>query len=441
MPTLAAHRVRRMRWQARVATPGAALELRSTLLSEADRIEAMLDEAVAQVALGFGPDTVIRLPRLELRIRTDDATGLVDELRRTLADRLQAALREQGSKGGMHAVEFESHARAELIEYLGSGLLPWRLGHLPHAACLAALREAALRLLREDEPPAIFADRDARSRIAPLRRWLALLPEGHGAELLERLAAHDATALADARAGLGDAAGAAGAERLDLQAQAMAWPASGLTSDAGIATAIAADAPGSITQQPLKLDIQGKAPTPAHVDATTDIDWLVPHAGLVLLHPYLPRLFAALDIAAQTAPASLVPEKLPRAAALLHWLATGRDEAQEFELTLIRLLLGLPPDGPLAFAPPALSTDDRAEAEALLEAVRQHWPALRGSSIATLRESFLQRRGALIRQGGRWCLTPNRQAFDLLLSTLPWNLQWVRLPWMPAPLEVIWPTQ
>ena len=31
------------------------------------------------------------------------------------------------------------------------------------------------------------------------------------------------------------------------------------------------------------------------------------------------------------------------------------------------------------------------------------------------------------------------EPYDLLLNTLPWGLGLVRLPWMPAPLNVEWP--
>jgi hypothetical protein len=131
---------------------------------------------------------------------------------------------------------------------------------------------------------------------------------------------------------------------------------------------------------------------------------------------------------------------LPRAAALLHWLATGREEVFEFELGLIKVLLGLTPDDPLPVADGLLSDGDRTEGDALLAAAIEHWHALGRTSIAGLRVSFLQRRGLLARDERGWQLRVEPESFDVLLGRLPWGIGITKLPWMTRPLFTDWPT-
>jgi len=166
---------------------------------------------------------------------------------------------------------------------------------------------------------------------------------------------------------------------------------------------------------------------------------LVPHAGLVLLHPFLPQLFGAVGVV-RAGEKAIAADQLPRAAALLHWLAVGRTEIYEFELPLVKVLLGLAPKDPLSVAEGLLSEADRAEGDALLMAVVEHWTALGGTSIDGLRGSFLCRRG-LLKPGERgWQLRMESESFDVLLGSLPWAVGIVKLSWMPRPIFIDWPT-
>lgn len=163
-------------------------------------------------------------------------------------------------------------------------------------------------------------------------------------------------------------------------------------------------------------------------------------AGLVLLHPYLPRFFAASRIECDEA-GRIVGASLPRAAALLHRLATGREEIHEFELGLIKLLLGLPVEAPLPVAPGLLDAGDAKECNALLAAAIAHWSALKSTSADGLRISFLQRHGLLHDSGGHWQLHIESEGFDVLLAQLPWSISLIKLPWMTKPIFTDWPTR
>jgi hypothetical protein len=177
------------------------------------------------------------------------------------------------------------------------------------------------------------------------------------------------------------------------------------------------------------------------VDRSTEADegWQAADAGLVLLHPFLPSFFNEVGMLA--AGERRLPEAvLPRAAALLHWLMSGRHELHELELTIIKLLVGLEPTSTLLVAGGLLSDTDRAEADALLEAVVTHWSALGKTSIDALRGSFLRRPGLLRRNERGWQLQVEPQSFDMLLGKLPWSISIVKLPWMERPIFTEWPT-
>lgn len=196
------------------------------------------------------------------------------------------------------------------------------------------------------------------------------------------------------------------------------------------------------------------APTPsrpgetgARPDAGTQTFALaVANAGLVLLHPFLPALFEECGLydrerSAHDARRGLEPGSLPRAAALLHWLATGRDEVHEFELGAVKLLLGLRAETPLPATTGLLGERERDEGRALLHAAIGHWKALKGTSIEGLRISFLQRRAALREDEAGWRLDLEAESFDVLLKQLPWGIATVKLPWMTRPLFANWPTR
>lgn len=173
-------------------------------------------------------------------------------------------------------------------------------------------------------------------------------------------------------------------------------------------------------------------------EPTTSAGHIVSQAGLVLLHAYLPRCLDVLGLYPSGQRGPLADHLWPRAAAVLHWLATGQDGALECELGLIKPLLGRDEHGALSHGLPTLLPHEREEADALLRAVLGHWRALKGTSVAGLRESFLQRRGWLEARGGASLLRVEPAPYDVLLGSLPWGMSLVRLPWMTAPLHVEW---
>ena len=168
-----------------------------------------------------------------------------------------------------------------------------------------------------------------------------------------------------------------------------------------------------------------------HPDQRTGI--YVENAGLVLLHPFLPRFFEALEIASQDQ--LLQPE---RALCLLHYLGTGQSVAPEYRMMLPKILCNVALQTPIE-SDVDLTTGEQEEASALLAAVIGHWDALRNTSADGLRGTFLTRQGKLsIRPDGDWLLQVESQTCDILLGQLPWGISMIQLPWMDRMLWAEW---
>lgn len=165
--------------------------------------------------------------------------------------------------------------------------------------------------------------------------------------------------------------------------------------------------------------------TPIHVD----------DAGLVILWPMFSHFFSQLQLTNKGTFVNAAAAE--RAVLLLRHLVTGESEAPEPALSLDKLLCGVPWGTPVPRR--IVLTDQEGELSTqLLTVVTQRWAPLANTSLAGLRESFLQREGRLVEHDDAWQLTVATRAYDMLLDRLPWNLSPVRLPWMPTLLHVRW---
>jgi len=166
----------------------------------------------------------------------------------------------------------------------------------------------------------------------------------------------------------------------------------------------------------------------------TDTDIYIENAGLVLLHPFLSNFLFAIKAYEKGQQQLLAPE---RGVVALEYLAFGEHTHGEESFALNKILCGLDPGFPTFFLPDA-EASWRSESEDLLQAVIGHWTALKNTSVAGLRETFLHRAGKLHRIEGGWKLQVERKAFDVLLSKLPWGIGMIKLPWMRERLMVEW---
>ena len=126
-----------------------------------------------------------------------------------------------------------------------------------------------------------------------------------------------------------------------------------------------------------------------------------------------------------------------RAVHLLQFLVNAQTDTPEYQLPLNKLLCGVHGRVPLARTI-EITDHERATIEQLLQGMIAHWAALGNTSIAGLRQTFLQRQGVLCQRDDAWHLKVVPATFDMLLDRLPWAYSLIRLPWMTAPLHVSW---
>lgn len=478
------HRIRRQRWQVAAPDAATAFAMRSLLRRTQDgALLPALAEAFDAVDVG---EREVHIPRLEVRLNFSSAEGLDRALPERLRDAVGQALREAllGDADGPGSEALRDVEPGErLAAYLGCGRLAWFDAGRESPGTLAMLAGEAARWSASPEAGwvrLLAVPVAAGQGLAEVFfRFLQLLDEPQRAlwaQFAWRQAARHGTTIAEALATLGRLHASRSTDhRLRLLTLALLWLAAGEAVPAA-----AAQWPGALAAARTVLGAVGEAETlewgrieaagqpvtqgargaadladsPANATVAPEKrpksksdDQPAPGlpvaaCGLVLLHPYLPRLFSGLGWIAEDHPRGqpLSPTVLPPAAALLHWLATGRDEPYEFELPLIKVLLGLAPDDPLPVAAGLLDAAMREEGEALLAAAIAHWPALGQTSIAGLRISFLQRAGLLYPAPEGWLLRPQSETYDLLLDRLPWGISLIRLGWMRGCLHTEWTT-
>ncbi|MEM9685562.1 MAG: contractile injection system tape measure protein [Bacteroidota bacterium] len=162
----------------------------------------------------------------------------------------------------------------------------------------------------------------------------------------------------------------------------------------------------------------------------------VQNAGLVLFWPFLQRFFEHLELTADTAFHDEAAQY--KAVCVLQYLCDEMEEEEFFEgmLMLNKVLCGIPLEDPVE--PIRLSTEEKAMAEDLLQAVIARGAQWKNLTLPGFRTSYLQREGLLRTRDGHWLLQVKKETYDITLEKLPWSFTVVKLPWMPEPLMVEW---
>jgi hypothetical protein len=168
-------------------------------------------------------------------------------------------------------------------------------------------------------------------------------------------------------------------------------------------------------------------------------EFYLENAGLVLLGPFLPQLFAGLGWMAYNC---WVDDSKPHLAVrLLSYLANGVAalEGWENDWVLPKILCGVPLET-VIFHEPILTQQDLDTGDDMLAAVAGFWKVLKSISPEGLRAMFLSRAGKLTYpDGGQgWRLQVERKAQDILLDHIPWGFGVTRLPWINEMVFVEW---
>lgn len=172
----------------------------------------------------------------------------------------------------------------------------------------------------------------------------------------------------------------------------------------------------------------------------------VENAGIVLLSPYLPRLFSLLAL---TDGAEFKDRECRmRALFLLQYLLTGNIsvteeettvyfESPEYEMALNKLLVAWPASEALSAGMEITGKEIRTLIS-MLQGVLGNWPKLRNTSLEGFRGAFLLRAGSLQEKEENYQLTVEEAAYDMLLDTVPWSFSLIKYPWMDKMIQIKW---
>lgn len=161
----------------------------------------------------------------------------------------------------------------------------------------------------------------------------------------------------------------------------------------------------------------------------------IDNSGLVLLSPFLPRLFSMLEL---TENGKFKNRKAQIKAIFLMQYAVFKDrEFPEYEMQLNKLLVNFKTGIPIP-RKPNLTDDEKNTVDGMLEGVMQNWGRLGETTIDGLRGGFLCREGRLQEQEDMHLLTVESKGFDMLLDYVPWNFRTVKFSWMKKVIQVKW---
>lgn len=155
---------------------------------------------------------------------------------------------------------------------------------------------------------------------------------------------------------------------------------------------------------------------------------LLPNCGIIFLHAYLKPFFEAQGL--------LQNKKFKnrksqiKAIQLLHYLATYKvDFKDNSELFFLKLLIEIPTADFITFPKP-LTKKEKTECEIIMQNLIEHWTVLKKTSIQTLQNQFIQRKGLVSMEEKSIEIHLEKSGVDILLEHFPFNYSMIKLPWM-----------
>ena len=163
--------------------------------------------------------------------------------------------------------------------------------------------------------------------------------------------------------------------------------------------------------------------------------YLVKHAGIILLSPFLKFFFKNLNLL--EANQWKTKDAQYKAFHLLKFISTGLQQTPEYNLTLEKIICGVAIEEPIPLEI-ILSENEINESQSLLESVIEHWKAIKNTSVNGLREAFLKRDGILTEKENGWLLQVERKTLDILMEDIPWGYSTIAFPWNSNLICIEW---
>ncbi len=161
----------------------------------------------------------------------------------------------------------------------------------------------------------------------------------------------------------------------------------------------------------------------------------IDNAGLVLLAPFLPRLFTMMELTENGKFKNR--EAQIKGIFLLQYAGCGEGEFPEYALQLNKILTNFKTGIPIP-RKSVLNEEDKNTVDGMLQGVLQNWGRLTNTTPAGLQEGFLRREGRLEELEDTYLLTVEAKAYDMLLDHVPWNFRTIKFSWMKKAIQVKW---
>jgi hypothetical protein len=171
------------------------------------------------------------------------------------------------------------------------------------------------------------------------------------------------------------------------------------------------------------------------IDIDLNDNIYIPNAGLIILWPFLTRLFSNLKYIEDGK--FIDVEKQQRAIHLTQYMVGFSEDHPEYTLMLNKLICGVGLTEP-AERTVSLTEEEKTEAKSLISAVLAQWKEMSNTSVENFQRTFIQREGLMYQKDGNWYIKVTRTAFDVLLLKLPWGLSIVKYPWNNYLIFVEW---
>lgn len=177
------------------------------------------------------------------------------------------------------------------------------------------------------------------------------------------------------------------------------------------------------------------SPPEKHDNKTFTEGIKVQDAGLVLIWPYLNRLFDKMGYLTEGTFTDTATQH--KAVLLLHYLVHKQLPEDESPLVLAKILCGLHPAETVSVKTEIGEEWEIVRTE-LWDSVRNSWDKLKSTSIEGLIQSFVLREGIIKSAPAAWKLNVERKTIDVLMNSLPWPISVIKLKWSKELLTVAW---
>lgn len=171
------------------------------------------------------------------------------------------------------------------------------------------------------------------------------------------------------------------------------------------------------------------------LEENNKITQFIDNAGLVLITPFLPRLFSMLALTENGKFKNR--DAQIKAIFLMQYAVFGNGEFPEYTMQLNKLLSNFKTGVPIPLKS-ILTDEEKNTVDGMLEGVLQNWGRLTNTTVAGLQEGFLRREGRLEEQEEIHLLTIESKAYDMLLDHVPWNFRTIKFSWMKKAIQVKW---